>query len=81
MNSVIAELLKSAEWSEQELRINAAETNCMEQCYENLKRSITPSQMCSLRKLLRSSYNLQQAENVRFFVNGFRIGLSMKSEN
>lgn len=77
MNSVIEELCRGAEWSEKDLKINASDRNRIEQCYDSLKNNLTSNQLSTLKKLMKSEYNLQQTENMRFFINGFRLGMSL----
>lgn len=77
MNSVIEELCRGAEWSEKDLKINASDRNRIEQCYDSLKKTLTLNQLSTLKKLMKSEYNLQQTENMRFFINGFRLGMSL----
>lgn len=81
MGSVIEELCRVAEWSEKDLKKDLAERNRIEQLYEHLKSGISPSQLNTLKRLMKSEYDLRQAENTRFFINGFRLGLSVKPEN
>lgn len=77
MNSVVEELCRGAEWSEKDLKINASDRNRIEQCYDSLKKTLTLNQLSTLKKLMKSEYNLQQTENMRFFINGFRLGMSL----
>lgn len=81
MNSVIEELCRGAEWSEKDLKKDIAERHRIEQLYENLKANISPNQLATLKRLMKSEYDLRQAENTRFFINGFRLGLSVKPED
>ena len=81
MGSVVEELCRSAEWSEKDMRKDMAERNRIDQLYESLKKDISSSQVTTLKRLMKSAYDIRQAENIRFFVNGFRLGMSLKSEN
>lgn len=81
MSSVIEELYRGAEWSEKDLRKDAAERLRIDQLYDYLKENITSRQLIALQKLLKSEYNVRQTENMRFFINGFRLGMSLNSEN
>lgn len=77
MNSVIEELCRGAEWSEKDLKANISDRHRIEQCYDSLKNNLTSNQLSTLKKLMKSEYNLQQTENMRFFINGFRLGMSL----
>ena len=81
MGGAAEELFRCAEWLEKDLEEDANERNRINQMYECLKKSISPSQVTTLKRLMKSEYNIRQAENIRFFVNGFRLGMSLKSEN
>jgi len=81
MGCVIEELCKGAEWSEKDLKKEAAERNRIDQLYEYLKNNISSNQLNTLKRLMKSEYDLRQTENIRFFINGFRLGMSLKSEN
>lgn len=81
MNSIIEELCKGAEWSEKDLKKDIAERHRIDQLYGNLKESISTNQLNTLKKLMKSEYDLRQTENIRFFINGFRLGMALKSEN
>ncbi len=81
MSSVTEELCRGAQWSEKDLKKDAAERHRIGQLYDNLKEIIPSEQLNTLKKLMKSEYDLRQTENIRFFINGFRLGISLKSEN
>ncbi len=80
MGSVMEELCRGAEWSEKDLKKDIAERHRIDQLYNNLKESISPEQTNTLKRLMKSEYDLRQTENIRFFINGFRLGMSLNSE-
>ncbi len=80
MSSVIKELCGGAEWSEKDLRKDTAARSRVEQRYNMLKECLEPNGIEILKKLMKSEYDLRQLENIRFFINGFRLGISVNSE-
>ncbi len=81
MSSVIEELCMGAEWSEKDLKKDANERHRIGQLYDRLKEIIPSEQQNTLKKLMKSEYDLRQTENIRFFINGFRLGVSLKAES
>lgn len=57
------------------------EKNRMEQFYSYLRNNLSVDELKIFEKFIKSQNKISDSENMRFFVNGFKLGMSFAIES